>query len=213
MPKNSADLSPKEQVFVREYLLHGNATKAAVAAGYSAATASVTGSKLLRKAKVSAELAKLREKLLAKLEISSEKVLQGIAELAFFDIRKFFSPRYAADVCSICAAAEAGHEVANHKFRAVTMGGDLIPVDELDEQTARALKGCDVEKLFKHFGKGQAEESGTITKIRVADRLEALALLGRHLKLFTDKIEVTDAQAIVQKLQQGRARVAAMKIA
>lgn len=184
MPKNSADLSPKEQVFVREYLLHGNATKAAVAAGYSAATASVTGSKLLRKAKVSAELAKLREKLLAKLEISSEKVLQGIAELAFFDMRRFF-----------------------------TAGGNLIPVHDLDEQTARALKGCDVEKLFKHFGKGQAEESGTITKIRVADRLEALALLGRHLKLFTDKIEVTDAQAIVQKLQQGRARVAAMKIA
>jgi len=109
-------------------------------------------------------------------------VLQGIAELAFFDMRKFF-----------------------------TAGGNLIPIHDLDEQTARALKGCEVEKLFKHFGKGQAEESGTITKIRVADRLEALELLGRHLKLFTDKIEITDHQAIVDKLQQGRARVAAMK--
>jgi len=182
MAKKAKDLTLKEQIFVREFLATGNATKAAVVAGYSAATASVTGSKLLRKAKVSAELAKLREKLFSKLEISAEKVLQGIAELAFFDIRKFFTP-----------------------------GGNLVPIHELDDQTARALKGCDVEKLFKHFGKGQAEESGTITKIRTADRLEALELLGRHLKLFTDKIEVNDAQAIVQRLREGRARVAEMK--
>lgn len=179
MPRKGSDLTPKEQVFVREFLAHGNATRAAVLAGYSAATAGVTGSKLLRKAKVSAELANLRGKLLAKLEISAERVIQGIAELAFFDMRKFF-----------------------------TAAGNLIPIHDLDEQTARALKGCDVEKLFKHFGKGQAEESGTITKIRVADRLEALELLGRHLKLFTDKIEVNDASAIIARLKAGRERIA-----
>jgi phage terminase small subunit len=180
--RKGKDLTPKEQIFVRELLKHGNGTKAATVAGYSAATASVTASKLLRKAKVAAELAKLRQKLLEKIEIDAEKVLQGIAELAFYDIRKFFKPT-----------------------------GELIPVRELDGATAKALKGCDVEKLFKHFGKGQAEETGTITKIRTADRLEALEMLGRHLKLFTDKIEINDAQAIILKLQQGRARVAAMK--
>lgn len=213
MARKKPDLTPKEQIFIREYLVDGNATRAAIAAGYSQASASVMGSKLLRKGKVAEELAKVREKLLGKLEITVERVLQGIAELAFFDIRKFFSPRYAVDVCSICSTTETDHKVANHKFRALTMGGDLIPIDELDEQTARALKGCDVEKLFKHFGKGQAEESGTITKIRVADRLEALSLLGRHLKLFTDKLEVTDSQAVIEKLRAGRARVAAMKSA
>lgn len=182
MAKKTKGLTPKEEIFVREFLATGNATKAAIAAGYSPGSAGVTGSKLLKKAKISQELANLRKKLFAKLEISAEKVLQGIAELAFFDIRKFF-----------------------------TAAGSLVPIHELDDQTARALKGCDVEKLFRHFGKGQAEESGTITKIRVADRLEALELLGRHLKLFTDKLEITDSQAIVRKLQEGRARVAAMK--
>lgn len=182
MPKKTTDLSPKEQIFIREVLRTGNATRAVVLAGYSAATASVTGSKLLRKAKVAAELAKVREKLLQKIEIDAEKVLQGIAQVAFFDVRKFFS----AD-------------------------GSLKAISDLDQATAFALKGLDVEKLFHHFGKGQAEEKGTITKVRFADRLEALELLGRHLKLFTDKLEITDSQAIVQKLQQGRARVAEMK--
>lgn len=182
MPRKATDLTPKEQVFIREYLADGNATRAAVAAGYSAATASVQGSKLLRKAKVAQELANLREKLHSKLEISAERVLQGIAQLAFFDVRKFF----AAD-------------------------GSLIPVADLDEAAAFALKGLDVSKLFHYFGKGQAEEKGTITKVRFADRTEALELLGRHFKLFTDKLEVTGTQSIIDRLQQGRARVAALK--
>lgn len=183
MPRKSTDLSLKEQIFVREVLAHGNATRAAIAAGYSQSTASVTGSKLLRKAKVSQELANLREKQLAKLEISAEKVLQGLAELAFFDPRKMFNP-----------------------------DGSMKKLADMDEATVHALSGMDVEKLFKHFGKGQAEEVGTITKVRLADRGLNLERLGRHLKLFTDKIEVHGADGIIAKLKAGRERVAALKL-
>lgn len=173
------DLTPKELIFIREYLQDGNATRSAIAAGYSAHTASVTGSKLLRKAKIGQELAKLRDKLCQKLEISAEKVLQGLAELAFYDPRKFFNP-----------------------------DGSLKRIVDLDDHTAPALCGMDVEKLFKHFGKGQAEEIGTISKVKLADRGINLERLGRHLKLFTDKLEVTDADKIVERLQAGRRRAA-----
>lgn len=191
MPRKSSPLSLKEQVFVREFLKDGNGTRAAIAAGYSAKSASVTGSKLQRKAKVSAELAKLREKLLAKHEISVEKVLQALADVAFFDPRKFFEQGVVVKT--------DGTKVFTERLRLVS---------ELDDVTVKALKGCDVEKLFKHFGKGQAEESGTITKIRFADRLEALELLGRHLKLFTDKLEITDPAGILARLKAGRERAA-----
>lgn len=180
MAAKSADLSPKEQVFVRQFLATGNATRSAVAAGYAPASAGVTGSKMLRKAKVRAELEKLRAELMAKLEISAERVLQGLAELAFFDPRKFFRP-----------------------------DGSMKPITELDDQTVHALAGMDVEKLFKHFGKGQAEEVGTITKIRLADRGLNLERLGRHFKLFTDKLEVSDSAGIVARLKRARERIAA----
>ena len=160
----------------------GNATKSVIAAGYSAATAGVTGSKLLRKAKIAEELANLRKKLLSKLEITAEKVLEGLGELAFFDPRKMFNP-----------------------------DGSLKRVTDMDDATVHALAGMDVEKLFKHFGKGQAEEIGTITIVRLADRGLNLERLGRHFKLFTDKLEVNDAHEIVKKLQEGRKRVADMK--
>lgn len=182
MAKKAKGLTPKEEIFVREFLATGNATKAAIAAGYSASSAGVTGSKLLKKAKVAQELANLREKLLSKLEITAERVLAGLGELAFFDPRKMFNP-----------------------------DGSMKKVTEMDDATVHALAGMDVEKLFKHFGKGQAEEVGTITKVRLADRGLNLERLGRHFKLFTDKLEVTDAQDIVKKLQEGRARVAALK--
>lgn len=182
MTKKSANLNPKEQVFVRELIAHGNGTKAAIAAGWSAKTAAVTSSKLLRKPNIQQELANLRGKLLSKLEITAERVLHGLAELAFFDPRKMFNE-----------------------------DGSLKRITELDATTVAALSGFNIEKLFQHFGKGLSAEVGTVTKIRFADRGLNLERLGRHFKLFTDKVEVADADAIIAKLKAGRARVLAMK--
>jgi phage terminase small subunit len=180
--KKGADLSQKQEVFIREYLIDGNGARAAEAAGYGKNSAAVTASRLLRNAKVREKLGGLTSEHLEKLEITAEKVLQGLAELAYFDPRKMYN-----------------------------QDGTFKKIHEMDEATVHALTGADVEKLFKHFGKGQAEEIGTITKVRYADRGLNLERLGRHLKLFTDKFELNDAQAIVAKLQQGRARVAALK--
>jgi phage terminase small subunit len=181
MTKKFTYLSPREQVFIREYLKDGNATRSAIAAGYSAHTASVKGSKLLRKAKVSAELGKLREKLLNKLEITAERVIEGLGELAFFDPRRMFNE-----------------------------DGSLKRIVDMDAVTVRAITGMDVEKLFRHFGKGQAEEMGTITKIRMADRGVNLERLGRYFKLFTDRVEVSDTTEILNRLKAGRERAAVL---
>lgn len=192
MAKKAKGLTPKEEIFVREFLASGNATKAAIAAGYSPASAGVTGSKLLKKAKVSAELTNLRKKLLDKLEISAEKVLQGLAELAFFDPRKLFE-----------------QEIRKSEDGKSTETRDVLKsITDLDDVTVRALQGFEIEKLFRHFGKGQAEEAGTVTKIKFADRGLNLERLGRHFKLFTDKLEVSDAAGILARLKKGRERVA-----
>ena len=179
---SSANLNQKMQFFVREYLVDGNATRAAVRAGYPRKSASACGSRLLRNVKVQQKLDELRTKQFEKLEIDAMKVLNGLAELAFFDPRKMFNP-----------------------------DGSMKKITDMDEATVHALSGMDVEKLFKHFGKGQAEEVGTITKVRLADRGLNLERLGRHFKLFTDKIEVKDAGEIIRRLHEGRARVAEMK--
>ena len=179
MSEPKQDLNKKWQIFVAEYLVDRNATRAAVACGYKEKTAGQAGSRLLKNVKVQEELARRTAQVLGRLDVTAEKVLGGIAQIAFFDVRKFFNP-----------------------------DGSLKPITELDETTAFALKGLDVEKLFLHFGKGQAEEKGTITKVRFADRLAALELLGRNLKLFTDKLEISGADEIMNRLKKGRERAA-----
>ena len=58
IPEGVSDLSSRELKFVQAYLRHGQVRRAAVDAGYKAETAHVSGSRLLKKAKVAAFLRK-----------------------------------------------------------------------------------------------------------------------------------------------------------
>src|SRR6185312_9125276 len=77
--------------FVKEYLIDQNATRAAIAAGYSEKTAEVQGSRLLSDAKVRAEVDAANDKVNAKLDLTVERVKQEIARLAFYDPAAFWN--------------------------------------------------------------------------------------------------------------------------
>lgn len=175
---SEADLKPKQQIFIAEYLKDHNGTKAAIAAGYSAKGASTQAMRLLRNVQVSAEIARKQAELLQKLDLSAEKVLQALSVLAFFDIRKFWNE-----------------------------DGSLKQVTELDDETQIALCGLEVEKLYDHFAEGQAKDKGTVTKIKLADRGLNLERLGRHFKLFTDKVELSSSDEVIRWLESGRKRL------
>lgn len=172
-------LSAKHERFVSEYLVDGNGLRAAIAAGYSSNGAGVAAHRLLSNVNVASEIANRSQKIANKLEISAEKTLQGIAELAFFDIRKLFAE-----------------------------DGSLKQMHELDPSEANAIAGIEVNDLYEHFGKGKSEKIGIIRKVKLADRGVNLERLGRHLKLFTDKIEVAVSEGVVDRLMSARKRVA-----
>ena len=107
--------SNRETVFVREYLLDLNGTRAAIAAGYSSKTAYVAASRMLRKVKVQALLKQLMEERQQRLDISADRILQQLARIAFFDPRKLFnsdgSLKNIAELDVDTAAAIAGIEI------------------------------------------------------------------------------------------------------
>lgn len=109
-------LTPKQAMFIAEFLIDGNATRAAVAAGFSAKAAHVTGARLLRNAKVAAAVADGHARRAQKLEITQERVLAELAKLAFYDPRDLFD----AD-------------------------GNLLPIVKLDEITRAAIAALEVE--------------------------------------------------------------------
>ena len=111
-------MNDRQKRFVAHYLKDPNATKAAIAAGYSPNGAAQSAAKLLRIAKIADAISLGRAKLADKLEVSVERVARELARLAFYDPRKFF---YA--------------------------DGHAKPITELDDDTAMALAGMDVVEL------------------------------------------------------------------
>jgi phage terminase small subunit len=75
-------LTMKEARFVEEYLIDGNATRAAIEAGYARKSAAVTGSNLIRKPNVSGAIQAAREKLSSRLILTADQRRAILAEIA-----------------------------------------------------------------------------------------------------------------------------------
>lgn len=83
MPKKtSTALTAKQERFVGEYLADANATRAAIAAGYSERMAGKIGWELLQKPGIKAALDAGRQRIAKRLDLTAEKVLADIARVA-----------------------------------------------------------------------------------------------------------------------------------
>ena len=135
-----AKLTEKQKRFVAEYMVDLNATAAARRAGYKDPK---IGRQLITKNNVSAEIAKRREQLQSKLEITQETVLQELAAIAFANGTDFVTVTGAGLLC-----VKPTNEVAREKLPAIAgikynqMGIEIKLHDKV-----RAL-----ELLGKHLG-------------------------------------------------------------
>jgi phage terminase small subunit len=158
-------LTAKQARFVEEYLIDLNATQAAIRAGYSAKTAHSIGDENLRKPAIQAALQAAMDKRSERTEITQDRVLQEYARIAFVDPRKFFDEE-----------------------------GKLIPISDLDEDTARALAGMDYHAEWE-TSKEDKETMGSTTKIKLIDKKGALDSVGKHLGMFIERKEVGEPGA------------------
>lgn len=83
------NLTPKEALFVKEYLVDLNATDAARRAGYSAKTAGVIAHELLGKPRVATAIQEAQKARSARLDITADMVLQEMAKLAFSNMQDY----------------------------------------------------------------------------------------------------------------------------
>lgn len=87
--------------------------------------------------------------------------------------------------------------------------GQLLELSEMPEDVRRAIAGIDSEELTADDG-----PSGRVLKVKFNDKLRALELMGKHLKLFTELVEArvdafTDeerAERVALLLDRARAR-------
>ena len=96
----------------------------------------------------------------AKMEVSVQRIAQEVARIAFFDMRNLVDDE-----------------------------GNAIALQDLDEDTARALNGMDIEELYEGKGKDR-EQIGRVKKYKHVQKIEALRLLAQWKKMLIDRSEV-----------------------
>lgn len=109
------------------------------------------GRQLITKNNVSDAIQKAIADRQERTEITQDMVLRETAKLAFFDIRKMFDKN-----------------------------GKPLGISELDNDTAAALVGLDVQDVSDNDG----DYVGYVKKYKMADKLKALEMLGRHTGAF-----------------------------
>lgn len=136
-----ANLTPKQQRFVEEYLIDLNATQSAIRAGYSEKTASEQGSRMLGNVKVQEAIQEAQKKLSERTGITQEYVLSNIQK-----------------VIERCMQHEAVQARDGSPLLVEGPEGNLACLFEFKE--AGALKG--LELLGKHLGmfKDKIEHTG-----------------------------------------------------
>ena len=79
-------MTEKQERFIDEYIIDFNATRAAIAAGYSSKRANSQGVHLLSIPEIQAEVRRRKAEISAGLRISAERVLWEMAALGFSNI-------------------------------------------------------------------------------------------------------------------------------
>lgn len=156
-------MTDAQKRFCDEYLIDLNATRAYKVA-YSRCkkdkTANVNGSKLLRNTKVQEYISQKQKEIEKRTEVTQDRVINELAKIAFLDIRKLY-----------------------------TENGQLKNVTDIDDDTAGAISSLETLEEYDGYGDDR-EKIGDTQKVKLLDKTKALELLGRHLGIFNDKLDL-----------------------
>ena len=157
-----AELTDKQQRFVEEYLLDTNATQAAIRAGYKASTAGKVGPRTLNTPLVAKAIAEAQARRRERTEIDADWVLRRLLAEAEADIADLYDDN-----------------------------GSLKPVKEWPLIWRQGLvAGIDSFEEFE-TADGERVQTGVVKRIKQSDRLKRLEMLGKHLGMFVERVDMT----------------------
>lgn len=156
-------LNAKQKTFIAEYLKDKNASKAAIAAGYSKKASRAVGSELLTNPNIKAAITEAIDRVTKKAEVSYERWLLEQKRLAFSDMGDYAEINENGDV--------------NFTATQDLKPGRTRAIQELTSQT--------------HYGK-DGERDVTI-KLKLHPKQPALDAIGKNKGWLNTKIEIKDA--------------------
>lgn len=145
-----------------------NGEQAAIRAGYSAKSARSKASQLLTKVNVQARIAELTKARADGLGLTAEKVLRELTLMGFSNMLDYVRPQ--------------------------KDGYAYVDLSKLTREQAAAIQEITTESFVADDPEsedGDGQKIVTKVKFKLADKRGSLELLGKYLKLFLDRTEVT----------------------
>lgn len=182
------ELTDKQRLFVMEYLRDFNATRAAMAVGYSKKTAYAIGWENLRKPQIQVEIKRQKEVMIDELGVGVQRVIAEYMKIAFADISEYV-------------------DFGQQDVPMFTEEGAPI----LDPKTGEQMT---YKRNFVAF-RNSEEVDGTLisevkqgkdgVSVKLHDKMKALAALEKYLGFMTeqDRLRVEKLKLEVGKLQSG----------
>lgn len=180
--EESEELNEREKLFCLHYVKNFNATQSALKAGYSPASAHVTGCRLLKNVKVSSYIKTIKDEMAQDLYVSARDVMDKWVKIAFADINDYVVyGKKEVQVMGAFGPLEDEH-------------GDPImqEVNYVDFNESEILDGSIISEVRK--GK-----DGPVIKLH--DKMKALEKLSQYFDLFPDdfKRKVEDEKLKMQR--------------
>lgn len=166
-PKAPKKLTPKEQLFVAEYLISFNASEAHKKAGFKGKSHGTLGSRMLKYVHIAEAIEAGKAKTAEKLEITQEIVLAEIAKVGLATMRRFMR---------VDQDGQPQIDLTD------TPDDDLDALSEIQTETVMegSGTGSDGKKAFDRVRK---------TKIKLHDKLAALEKLARFTGVYDKETE------------------------
>lgn len=156
-------MTEAQKRFCNEYLIDLNATRAYKVAYPKVKkdhTATVNGNRLLTNADVQNYISEKIKEREKRTEVTQDRVIEELSKIAFLDIRKLY-----------------------------TENGQLKNIADIDDDTAGAISSLETLEEYDGYGNDR-EKIGDTQKVKLLDKTKALELLGRHLGIFNDKLDL-----------------------
>ena len=174
-------LQDRQKKFADEYLIDLNVTQAAIRAGYTENYAHTNASKLLQNPLVAEYIQKRQQDRIERTEITQDMVLKELAIIAFANATDYVK---VVEKEAIVETMDGGRVPVLDKDGNPVMYKTVEPVltSELTEDQRKALN------IIKRGRDG--------FEVKPYDKVRALELLGKHLGMFTEKVDVSGEIAI-----------------
>lgn len=160
---SSSKLNDRQEAFCDHYVVDGNATKAAIEAGYGRKFSAQTGYKMLRDPRIQRRIEEKRQKLRSNSEVTPERLVEQYSRLAF------------TNPTDLIVTEVDGTQ----RFKRP---------DELNDDERALVQDVTIHTKTIKSANGEQEVVQSFT-YKLATRKEALDSLARVQGMFRDKVE------------------------